>query len=608
MIRLDLIKFLAKINPLPHLNMRLKLIITYTLVIFGVIFVLQWANYRYSSMVITNNSLMYSQLINDKISSDIDTIYNEMDRITQTILVEDQLIKDMFRLGTDPVQDIQVYNEIKTFTNRTLGYRRDIDRLLITNNQGKTFIDGPNNYVPSGYNLKSELWYRQFNSSDQLVLFIPPHRAPFSYYQVFSVVRKIRTYSSDKIVGLIQIDLRVSVFDMICQQGKLDENSLIVFDNEHHPVYQAGVRLSASELGKMAKGLNESRGTFKIGARSRIKVVSYAASAYTGFYTAFVVPEKVLFKDLKIVNTFTNIITIGICIVALILSIGTSFANTRSIQRLLGEMKQLEKGNLDTIVEVKSQDEIAVIAIGLNHMVEQIKILMKKNTEMEIKKNEAEMLALQGQINPHFLYNTLDGIRMKAVINRDEEAAYMIEELSQLLRDATNIKQEMVPLREELDYIERYIRLQNIRFREKFDLTISISESYQQMIVPKFILQPILENAVHHGLEAKKTDRKIWITAVRQKNDIAIMVRDNGIGIGPERLARIQATLETKEKLNKGDVGIGLQNVNRRLQLYYGELYGLKITSTVAGETTVQLLFPSKQSMEESGKDDTRDA
>ena len=197
---------------------------------------------------------------------------------------------------------------------------------------------------------------------------------------------------------------------------------------------------------------------------------------------------------------------------------------------------------------------------------------------------------LQRQIRPHFLYNTLDGIRMKALLNQDMDTAEMIEKLSLLLRRTTYIKTDYVTLQEEMEYIGYYIELQNIRFRYKFQLLQNIPKTIKNMIIPKFSLQPLIENAVHHGLEKRRQNRQIWVEAREENNMIFILVKDNGQGITKERLKEIRETLNQSDMQETEH--IGLNNINIRLKLLYGKEYGLSIDSEEERGTILTLRLP----------------
>lgn len=584
-------KFTSKYNIINFMSIKLKLIITYTFLILVIIFTLQKVSYYYASNIITNNSLSYSQLIVDKISTEIDTTFDELDRLTQTALSDNALLNSLSTKEAFTEKDSPEYQYTKAFLNRILNFRPDLDRILLLNSAGKLFVAGADSYIPLGYDMRNDDWYESFNQGKDMFLVIPPHLNEVNLgYEVFSVVRKIRTYPGNQVLGLIKVDRRTNILDEICKKGRLEENSIVIFDQNHQPVYSTRNNLTSEEISGISNAMSNIKGTIRIHPKGDTKVISYIRSSYTGLTVTFIVPEKVLLKDLKVINAVSVILTLVCGIFALVFSIVISFAITLSVNKLLKGMKNIENGELDTKVNIKSHDEIAVLAKGFNNMVEKIKVLIKQNTDMEVKKREAEMMVLQGQINPHFLYNTLDGIRMKAVINKDDDTAHMIEELSNLLRASANVRKEFVTLEEELNYIRRYVGLQNIRYRQKFQLTVEISESILKMMVPKFILQPLVENSIYHGLEVKKNDRKIWITGVLEDQCVRINVRDNGIGINPEKLKNLRASLELSDDDPRSK--IGLRNIYSRLKLYYGQNYGVAIDSVEEDGTIISLNFP----------------
>ena len=586
-------EFFTRFNPVNFMSIKLKLIITYTFLILLIVLTLQRISYNYASKIITNNSLKYSQLIVDKINTEIDKTFDELDRLTQTALSDQALLNSLSISGISNKSDSNEYQYTKVFLKRMLNFRRDIDKIILSNKDGELFVMGADSYVPPNYDMKNDEWYKSFSRSDDVFLVIPPHLNEINYgYEVFSVVRKIRTYSDNNVLGLIKIDRRANILDEICKKRELEDNSIIIFDKNKTPVYNTGINIKQDEISEIAASLNHSSGTIIIHPSRDTKVINYVRSDYTGLFVAFIVPEKILLKDLKVINTASAILTAICSILAFAFSIIISFAITRSVKKLLKGMKNIEAGELDTKVVIKSHDEIAVLAKGFNNMTEKIKILIKQNADMEVKKKEAEMMVLQGQINPHFLYNTLDGIRMKAVINKDDETAYMIEELSGLLRTSAHINKEFIPLEDELNYIRRYINLQNIRYKYKFELTIEIPDNLLKMIVPKFILQPVVENSIYHGLEIKKNDRKIVIKGIVENERVIISVEDNGVGMNEEDMNKLRQSLELSDDDPRAK--IGLRNINGRLKLYYGQKFGIKINSIYQEGTTICLIFPAQ--------------
>ena len=203
------------------------------------------------------------------------------------------------------------------------------------------------------------------------------------------------------------------------------------------------------------------------------------------------------------------------------------------------------------------------------------------------------------QINPHFLYNTLDAIKWVAILQKANNAAEMITYLVRLLRISLNKGREYVSIREEIEHVKCYVEIQKFRYNDKFDIEVEIDESLMQYRIPKLILQPIIENSIFHGFKQMRQGGKINIKGWSQEKDILFSIIDNGCGVEVNSVDRL---LDSNLQTNKGErlSGIGLNNVNERIKLIYGEKYGLKIENVDTGGTKVDVLLPRLN--EESGE------
>lgn len=271
------------------------------------------------------------------------------------------------------------------------------------------------------------------------------------------------------------------------------------------------------------------------------------------------------------------------------------------IRNLKNGMEKIQKGNLAVRVPVTSRDEVGVLAEGLNQMASQLEEYIDRVYVAEIKQREAELNALKSQIRPHYLYNTLDVIRMTAVKNDDSQAAEMIESLARQLRYLIGEKNDSVSLERELDNIRDYFKLIRIKFENRLEIKISVSDKLKTVRVPKLVLQPVVENSVKHGLRQKEGNGNVWITANLQKEILVLTVMDDGCGMEPDTLARLQEKLvagaDKRETLENG--GIGLLNVQERIWKKYGEPYGLEIQSTLGMGTIVMIKVPYRKEVQD---------
>ncbi len=243
----------------------------------------------------------------------------------------------------------------------------------------------------------------------------------------------------------------------------------------------------------------------------------------------------------------------------------------------------------------------------------------RQEMALKVLEAQAQMDSLQSQINPHFLYNTLESIRSKALLHDEEEIATMTETLARLFRYNISRNGAEASILDELENVKNYIRIQNYRFRDKFTLRLELEDLGDlpgNYMLPVLTLQPIVENAIHHGLEPKIGPGTILIRGFRTQSKLILQIRDDGVGIPPKKLDGLRARLlhpgaaedegREEEKSSRRGAGIALKNVHQRLQLFFGPDYGLEITSAAGAGTQIELCMPA--SSESGGTDHAKRA
>ena len=261
---------------------------------------------------------------------------------------------------------------------------------------------------------------------------------------------------------------------------------------------------------------------------------------------------------------------------------------------MMEQMSQVESGNFDIQLPVESGDEIGVLSERFNRMSWELKNYINQSYVAQIKKNEAELTALKSQIYPHFLYNTLEIIRMTALDNQDEQVSQMIEALSEQIHYLIGPMQDMVPLEKEVEIVRKYVYLLNCRISGKVYLNVKTPGSHE-ILVPKLILQPLVENAYVHGIKPKNGRGSIMIETSERDRRLELSVIDNGVGMKETEIEKLKEFLSGEEPGIKNEYNwqsIGLKNVHDRIRFLYGEEYGIRITSTVGVGTMIQVLLP----------------
>lgn len=298
-----------------------------------------------------------------------------------------------------------------------------------------------------------------------------------------------------------------------------------------------------------------------------------------------------------------------ICLIAssVLIYIFSHFLLSKRIRFLSTEMHKIASGNLDISLELEGKDEIGYLSQDIMKMITSLKELMKKvykaelqQKQFEVKQKDMEFKLLSSQINPHFFFNALETIRAKARSNRIDELEEIVKALGRIMRKSLEIQQHPVSIKSEIEFTLHYLEIQKYRFEEKLEYEINISEHIKKLKVIPQLLQPLVENAIIHGIERKIGGGKITITSQIDNSSIILTVKDNGIGIKKEKLKKIQQALLSEvlseerlwEEPHQGPHGIGLLNVHHRIQLYYGKTYGICIMSEINFGTKVDLILP----------------
>ena len=262
------------------------------------------------------------------------------------------------------------------------------------------------------------------------------------------------------------------------------------------------------------------------------------------------------------------------------------------VRKLSDAMRQVETGDLDVSVEPSSDDETGQMTENFNHMVSRLRGLIRDNYLIRIKEKDAQIESLQLQINPHFLYNTLESVNCIAMVNEVEEISVISKALARMFRYSIRSAGTLALVREELEHVQNYMEIQRVRFGKKIRMSCEVEEATKKLRIIPFVLQPLIENAIRYNVEEAGRAVGIRIAITRQGDRLKISVQDDGIGIEEEQLARLLETMNRPQQLWEKGKHIGLRNVNDRLKLHYGPDAGLKMDSRAGSYTCVTFELP----------------
>lgn len=288
---------------------------------------------------------------------------------------------------------------------------------------------------------------------------------------------------------------------------------------------------------------------------------------------------------------------IGILILTTFLSYYIPLSITQPIRKLTEVTKQVAKGDLGVRSDVRSGVEASMLSDSLNTMIDKINELLEQVTREQSRLRRAEFELLQSQINPHFLYNTLDAIIWLAESGEQKKVVNMVGSLSDFFRTSLNQGKDIITIREELQHVRSYLEIQQVRYQDILKYEIQVPAELNQYLIPKITIQPLVENALYHGIKNKRGYGRIIISGKKEADFFVIQIEDNGIGISGDRLLQVRDGI--RDKVLTGKDMYGLYNVNERIRLNFGEKYGITIESTYQEGTTVSILLPCA---EEGGK------
>jgi two-component system sensor histidine kinase YesM len=406
--------------------------------------------------------------------------------------------------------------------------------------------------------------------------------------------KRILDEETGEFLGVAVVDLNFNLInDMLNNLSLGEKGYMFIVDSEGNIIYHPQNELINS-------GIKDEDIDFILGSQDgyistiendRTKNYIVATSEYSGWKIVGTVYEDEVNKYKFITKQIFSIM-IGLSLaLAILVSLIISRKFLHPIKDLLKGMNQFKNGNLDTIIQVKHGNEIGELADEFNDMTVEIKKLVEENKKTENSKRKYELKALQSQINPHFLYNTLDSIVWMAEAGINEDVVEMTSSLSKLFRISINRGSEFITIAQELEHIESYLKIQKLRYGSKIDYDIKVQEELLQYSIIKIIIQPIVENAIYHGIKTMQGPGFINIEVKDVNNKICIIVEDNGVGMEEEKcklLLEDNSVNETKK------TGIGVRNVDQRIKLYYGEEYGIEIESEIFEGTIVTIWLPKE--------------
>lgn len=519
------------------------------------------------------------------------------------------------------ISDAMYYNVIKKVDlgqdnisqELNLLYESNKDNLVSVacfNEEGNLLGAAPVGTLKKNVDLGSQKWFTSAENQMENLHFSELHvenifeNSSGRYYWVVSLSRGVELTNRGRMSGgILLVDMDFSgirqLFTKVNSQG-LGYVYLINSDGDiiYHPKQNLIFSSMMKENNKTASQYDD--GVYDETFQGEDRTVIVKTVGYTGWKIVSVTPKKIFYKNAN----RTRIVAGIMLLLSIFLMI---FANQFVAVRVARPMKKLEdslKGigvDKEPEIYIGGPPEIQHLGKTILSMVEQLRKLTDDIVKEQEEKRKSELDALQSQINPHFLYNTLDSIMWMVESEQYEDAVAMVQALGKLFRISLSRGKNIITVGEELQHARSYLDIQKYRYKNKFISYFEIEEDIEKYKTIKLILQPLIENAIYYGMEYMDGDGEIYIRAYTRENDLYFEVEDNGLGMREEQVAGL---LTEEPKVRSKGSGIGLRNVHQRIQLYFGETYGLQIESEPDEGTIIRIHLPKNENMvSEAGGD-----
>lgn len=542
-------------------------------------------SYNYSQEYLKQSAINSAIMKSDTVNSKIERYLSNIDD-TSLMLISNYYLQNY--LKEDDISRRYIYeNEMRKLFSTILLTKNDIHSIVLYDSKGNYKVYVANLYDDGSFknsiteNIESNqifdnvyrlagkrIWTKLYKNTDKI-----------------SMIRVVNEIGSQNQIGTLVINLNESNLHQVIKESDLmNEGSFFVFEQGGDIIYSSGVKTFIPKVGQVSDNIS----SYKV---TRVNNEDYLDVRYISNFCDWkmvsLVPLKTLFLKVSAIKDITVSLIIICLIIVIASSIFLTYFLTKPIMKLSRLMRKVEDGDLGIRFENSYNDEIGRLGQNFNSMLEKAKILMDENVEKQKRLRIQELKALQAQINPHFLYNTIDTINWLAQSIDADDISEISIALANYYRLSLSKGADIIKISDEINQVKNYLTIQKIRYNDYLNYEFNISETILNLNIIKLTLQPLVENAIYHGIKDKLGYGMIHIIGRREDDKVIFEICDNGKGMDAEKLENIRASLE-KVRVE----GFGLSNVNERIKLNFGEEYGIAIDSIENIFTKVTITIP----------------
>ncbi len=571
----------------------------FTIVIFLTIFIMQIVSFRFTISTIKSSTLNNNRALLKQLVTQIDKYIIDMKHIA--LMVNSDMDVQNYLITNDPLLAKKIQERFVSY----LDVRDDISSIFLFSNNGRVITGKPGFKLNPWTNYREKEWYKKTVAAKGRTVVSSSYVQNLikgRYSWVVSLSREIQSIETNKKIGIILVDLKFNKIKDLCKSLVIGEKGYnFIIDNKgnyvYHPTQQlvySGIR--SEPIKPILALLKESPRTFY---QDREKYYMIDTSDQTGWHIVSVSYVSDIAARWNYVQIIYSLLGFFLFFASGLATNAISESITRPLRQLQETMRSVDTGEFKKAGNIGETEEIKELAREYDTMVTRIEELMAANIREQEQKRKSDLKALQAQINPHFLYNTLDSIIWMAEMGENSEVVKMTSALSKLFRISISKGKELISIKDELSHVESYLVIQKMRYRDKFNYSFDIDQSILNLHTLKIILQPIVENSIYHGTKEIEHTVHIAIEGKRIRESVIFTITDNGRGIEPEELKLLNSN-ETPEEIQKlKHHGVGVKNVNERIKLYFGPEYGVTFESKVGEGTRVTIKIPAIQTPSE---------
>lgn len=587
-------------------SIRSGMLICFLPIILSALLLIYGFSFRYTEKNVLNNSVNGTMQLIEQANHNIDSYLDYMENISYLMSGDKDLLRYLFS-ERDPIVREELRSSVLERFRLVRETRNDIYNIGAVAGPSNILINDGTQTLNPYADILHEAWYRDALEAGKGMTVLSSSRVQNiitdEYPWVVTLSSSLRYPGSTKNQGVFFIDLNYKAIEEQCERIDLGARGYVfILDKKGNILYHPKQQLIYSGLKEeqMKEVLECREEYFLSGKGMQQKLYTITVSQKTGWTVVGVAYTSELLKNRSQTQLIYTLVTLLLCLVLAAAVTILSRRITKPMILLQDSMKRVEKGKFEQVDLTRIPDhEIRTLGKAFNMMADEIQKLMAENIREQEEKRRNEMKALLSQINPHFLYNTLDSIVWMAEAGKNREVVHMTMALARLLRRSISSDQELFTIRQETDYVKNYLDIQQMRYKDKLDYEMAIDEAILEKPVIRLVLQPLAENAIYHGIKYKGGRGLIRIEAYQEGRDIILKVTDNGKGMTEEQMKSIFQ----KHKVNYERNGVGVYNVQTRLKLYYGREYGLCYESCPGVGTTAIVRIPDMEGGGEGEKE-----